>query len=81
MSKDHSSNLFASAEEERKLQLSSQIKQKRLIILNLQKQIKQEEANIVALELELVNRTPTSKMAAQSQTQLIKQMSVSDDTD
>jgi hypothetical protein len=51
-------------EEERKSHLRWKIQQSKDKITLLQKQLKHEQTTMVALELELINRTPTTKMKA-----------------
>lgn len=52
------------AEEERKSFLNWQIKQTESKIRELKSSLDKEQANLVQLNLELVNRTPTTKMKA-----------------
>jgi hypothetical protein len=51
-------------EEERKSMLRWKIDQVKKNISNIQQTLRAEQANLVKLELELINRTPTVKMPA-----------------
>lgn len=53
-------------EEERKSQLVYKIKQARNLVASLQDQLNKTQQEVLALELELINKTPTRKIEAVS---------------